>query len=224
MAIDPNISKYDQLDLEEVIKHSLYLAKQKAESVKYNAFRSGILKKIASHIAVDNFVDEEKAKLVVLGIDCSWAVSTDQDRKVGTGWRSESSGKYSVTVIENSTKWSRLLQRSVLCEKRRRFPQHKDGSHNYAEIANLVVKYAEQRVACIEADAARKGNAQTAEVLREHLKLHKYDGVMTIDPSSNHTHPFHVVVKVNRAMTAVEVQALHAALLKLGLVTEEKKS
>lgn len=223
MAIDPNVSKYEQIDLEEIIKRQQRLDAQKEESKRRAAFRVGYFKKIMEHVhLVNSYVDDEKGLIVILGVDCTWAIDIEEDRSGSDVWRlGKGTGRYSIKVAEESSRYDRRAGRTFATEKRKRFPQRKDGSHDYAEIALLLIKWAERRIASSEGEAARKANIVPVNAMRVQLKLNRYDSTMSVNPSSNPKHPYHVTIKVNAIMNPVQIQALHAALVKLGLVKEE---
>lgn len=97
------------------------------------------------------------------------------------------------------------------------YPQRKDGTHNYAEIALRLAGIAHRGNEELKMQAARKSNEAIAIATWAALGVSEY-GTFAVSPSMAVDKPVFVKFKVERAMTVEEATALHAALAALGYV------
>lgn len=97
--------------------------------------------------------------------------------------------------------------------KTTRFPQRKDGTHNYAEIARLLLASADRDRATREAEARRKANAETVsqEALAELNKQLSYGVSISADPEK----PLSVRYDIRRNMTVEQARELIAAMQRI---------
>jgi translation initiation factor IF-2 len=129
----------------------------------------------------------------------------------GNSWRRYETDKLRVNVGEYGNKTG--------------FPQRKDGTHNYAKIAELAVEQMlarEQRDKThADAEQARRYNEQGVEDFRKSLRVRKWDSTFRIEPSSTVEKPVFVSVKIAQTMAFSDAEKLYKALLALGLVQQE---
>ena len=134
---------------------------------------------------------------------------------------SNATGKVRVVVDVPELKYNRQTGRNYEGYRRQSYPQRKDGTHNYAEIAKHIRNYAEKQNATCKADSIRRHNEPVAMATRESLKVGSYNH-FDISASQSAEKPLFVKWSISRAMTADEACALYGALKCLGLVTEGK--
>lgn len=119
-------------------------------------------------------------------------------------FRSEPTGKVSVTYGEYGN--------------RTRFPQRKDGTHNYEEIAKLISYDIEQENQKNKMARAVDGNKAVVISLRNEFGMpeHSY-GAMKIGASANPDKPVFITIEIKQAMTVADARKLHTALVNAGI-------
>jgi len=151
-------------------------------------------------------VDESNGHLIIDQIDVSWIVSIESTLRHISAWRSEPTGKTRIVVGDYGN--------------RKSYPQRKDGTHRYADIADTLYQYARRRVAENTARKIQEANkVGQCELSIELGDSHGfgYNGNLRLAASSDAAKPIRCSVSFAKNMTADEVRALHAALKSLGL-------
>lgn len=108
-----------------------------------------------------------EGKLLIDG-EPVWDLSISEDRSrtyVGRG-----TGTLSVTVGDYGDK--------------SRYPQRKDGSHNYPEIAAKLVRYHDMRMAKVQASKKRDSNSQHVKQLTDQFGYHPWNFTATTEESA----------------------------------------
>lgn len=143
------------------------------------------------------------AKLVIPGLDYNHIDIRDEQTRLSR-FRSVNSGKQRVSIGTHGDK--------------RQFPQRKDGSFNYPEIAAIL----DGKIARAKEQACQRlvstKNSAAAIALRTELKLEEFYGAMRVVASSDVKLPVFVTLEVKRAMTVEQAKTLHAALVAAGVI------
>jgi hypothetical protein len=223
------VSNMDELQAEHVANKATAEAKAKAEQdakwkveriernkveavarVKRNAERSITLRKIADKINLPNQsihkaeVIEEDGKLIVDGFDVGYQLDFVQERSHQSSWRSSPNGKMRLTVGGFGSRTS--------------FPQRKDGSHNYEEIARMLMSYAMKKNAEAVAADNRRGNTQKIANLAAELFPNDKNGYQdVVTASSSPEAPVRFRFKLDHALTSDQARALAAAIRAAGV-------
>lgn len=111
---------------------------------------------------------DDDASMVIDGIYVQWQLSFNQDMTRGHGrfgMGSKPTGKLSITVGDY--------------KKRIRYPQRKDGTHNYEEIASLLVLYASSKIGENKRQAQRDANKASVAEIVEDFNLPTYSSLVT---------------------------------------------
>ena len=105
------------------------------------------------------------------------------------------------------------------------YPQRKDGSLNYAKIAEEAIKRLLSREAFLyerhKMENTKARNAAVVRAFNEERGLMEYYGSFRVSASAVKDKPAMVKVDIQQAMTFDEAAKLHAALLQLGYVKKE---
>lgn len=157
----------------------------------------------APHVAT---VDEDTGEITIDGYTMGYWLEFSEEHTSVSAWRSRPNGKVRIKTGDFGS--------------RRSFPQRKDGTHNYEEIAAELTRYAVRRSLESAAQDMTRKNQHVAEALRQELKLPEHYGSMKVTPSANRDGCVAVKVELNRTMTPEQARTLHATLKALGLVTE----
>lgn len=168
------------------------------------------LKAIAAFVPKPNIakVDEENGKIYIDGVDVTWQMRFNEEySSSGSRWRSgKATGKVRLTVGDYGNRVS--------------YPQRKDGSYNYEDVAYKLRNYAEKKNSDTAKECLRRANQFTADSLRSELRLHKYDSNFGVSPSSYKNGHVAVEIKISRPLSVAEVKELHAVMLRLKLVEQ----
>ena len=165
----------------------------------------GIAAEIRGLTTPHTVVLTEDNKLTVDGIETSLFVEVKEEWGGGTSfWISQKrTGKLRVTVGDYGD--------------RKSFPQRKDGSFNYGEIALLLVNRAGRKLMDQRMERNRISNRDAAKQLGDELGLNDWSGTMTVAAASTGAaKPVFVKVKIEQAMSEEAARELHASLLALG--------
>ena len=150
--------------------------KREAERVEYNRVEqqarvivnrrhSVYLRRIeAQCLGFVTDVNEDKATLTLNGVEVQNQISFNEDRTSISSWRSKPNGKTSIVIGDYGD--------------RTRFPMHKDGSHNYVDIARLLTRYAEGKLIEARAQAQRAKNSPAVQALQQEFNLPQYSGLV----------------------------------------------
>ena len=170
----------------------------------------GIAAEIRGLTTPHTVVLAEDNKLTVDGIETSWFMEVKEEWSGASVWISQKrTGKLRVTVGEYGD--------------RKSFPQRKDGSFNYGEIALLLVNRAGRKLMDQRMERNRISNRDAAKQLGDELGLNDWSGIMTVAAASTGAaKPVFVKVKIEQAMSEAEARELHAALLALGYIKAKK--
>ena len=152
---------------------------------------------------------DEDGQLVVSGVRIGYHLDIKQEYEHQSRFRSRPTDRYSRVVGDFGGK--------------RRVPQRKDGSHNYAEIASLLRSYAENKLSAMKMQNTQSINEVHAKSLREELGVNDYYGPMKVKASADKAKPVFVEIAISRAMTADEARQVHATLVGLGLIQTKKE-
>lgn len=144
--------------------------------------------------------------LVVDGFNMDMHVSVEEERSHRGSYFSQPNGKWRIAV-----------EGSPHGDSRRNFPQRKNGTHNYEDIAIALVAKAERMAAERAAVNVQNGNKAVVDVLAAELGVEKY-GPVSIGASSNPDRPVRFVTKIEANMTVAQARGLYAALKTAGLV------
>lgn len=185
-----------QADAARAARVARELPARKAIAAKVNALPT-------HHVAT---VNEETGELTIDGVTMGYWLEFSEERTKVSSWKTRPNGKVRITVGQ----WG----------ERRSFPQRKDGTHNYEEIASELVAYAAKRNAVDAASKLYEQNKPLAKALREELGLSEYYGPMKIEPSSNKADRVAVKIEVNATMSPAKARETYAALKALGIITE----
>lgn len=220
------LSNMDELQAEHAANKAVAEAKAKAEEeakweaqriernkveaiarAKRNAHQSITLRKIAEQVVLQKHkaeVIEADAKLIIDGIDTQWRLDFKQERSHQSSWRSTPNGRTRLTVGDYGNRVS--------------FPQRKDGSHNYVEIARLLINYAERQNAEAKMKAQRQVNAQALPELIKELFPNDPNGYQDIiRPSASSNAPVAFHFSFNNAMSIENARKLAAAIRSCGI-------
>lgn len=137
------------------------------------------------------------------GVDCSFWLSFVEERTHLTKWRSSATGKLRLTVGDFGN--------------RKSYPQKKDGTHNYEEIARVLRGYAARKTASRKAEAMRAKNDAAAVAIAKEFNLPSYCGLVV--PSS--AAPGKVMLDLSKVykttMTPEHARKVLQALRDLGI-------
>ena len=144
-------------EAKDAAKRAEWQAREDEARIKRNAADAMIYERIAAkvtkpHVAV---VDAEKGKLVIDGIDVTYYIEFKSEYTEISRWRSKPTGKMRISVGDYGSRTS--------------FPQKKDGSHNYEEIARRLAMIARNKNAAAKADALRQANSAGLATLKAEL-------------------------------------------------------
>lgn len=189
---------------------------EQEERRKKNVANSRHLRKIAESIMPDHregkaprkrtwVIDEENFKLTIDGIDVSWMISFEKQWTNVSAWRSKPTGKMKFVIGDFG--------------ERRTYPERKDGTFNYVDIAGRLCLYADRKNSQLRMERQRKQNA--SEVIDVTMRIFpdpersKYQDVIlaSADPDK----PVFFKFKIERAMTAEQAEKLAAAIRSVGI-------
>jgi hypothetical protein len=188
--------------------------KSDAEHRARNTLKARFFEHLIPHLPGAT-IDAETGLLRYDGLDVSNRVSLEEEWSRGYCMLN---GKTRVVVDVPELKYNRQTGRNYEGSRRQSYPQRKDGTHNYAEIAKHIRDWTAKQNASRNAERMRKNNEEVAVRTRYLLSIREYDH-FSIAPSSDADNPVFVKWSIQRSMTSDEAQELHAALKTLGLVT-----
>lgn len=174
-----------------------------------NKERSITLHKIAGAVVLrgtgnEAEVIEADGKLLIDGVDTAYYLDFVQERSHQSSWRSTPNGKMRLTVGDYGDRVS--------------FPQRKNGSHNYDEIARLLIGIAARKNAAAKAEDNRRGNKQTVAGLAAELFPNDKNGYQdVVTASSDPQAPIRFSFKIDRAMSIEQARALAVAIRSAGI-------
>ena len=190
------------------------LERNKIEAVaraKRNAERSITLRKIAEQVVQQKHkaeVIEEDAKLIIDGIDTQWRLDFVQERSHQSSWRSTPTGRTRLTVRDYGSRYGSRVS----------FPQRKDGSHNYVEIARLLINYADRQNHEAALKKQQQANAKILpDLVRELFPNDKDNYQDVIRASGSATLPVTFNFKINHVMSVENARKVAAALRACGI-------
>lgn len=172
----------------------------------FDAYRKQlpILHAIKAAVPAGRAVVVQDGSLVIDGVEVRYVLSFREDWTKGYGVMSRGAkptGKYRIVVGNYGS-------------DRRQFPQRKDGTHNYVEIARLLVDYVDRTKTKANLERTRQKNKRYVEGLVSDLGLEKYQNI--VSASQNIDNPVHVKITIERAMTTRKAKALIEALREHG--------
>lgn len=129
-------------------------------------------------------------------------ISLNRERSRLGGYRSVETNKVRVTVGDYGDRQS--------------FPEKKDGSHSYSEIARRVSNTVKSRIAQAKSIAQTAANGKAAQSVASRVQLGGY-GDVTVSPSPIENLPVYVRVEFTRAMTEDDAVALIELLKARGI-------
>lgn len=191
-------------------RRRLYWVKQDAERAAANAAR--VVRELPARKAIVAAVEaphaaslnEETGEIVIDGVTVGYALDFKEERTQISSWRSRPNGKTRITVGGYGD--------------RRSFPQRKDGTHNYEEIASALVAYAVRKNAQATAQNVTEQNKELAKELCVELNVNDYWGTMQIKPSAQVVGKVAVKVDFHKTMSPAKARELHATLKALGVL------
>lgn len=148
------------------------------------------------------------AKLEVPPFSSLALLSITEERSRVTSFRSVANGKYRVTYGSHGSK--------------NNFPQRKDGSFNYAAIAQLIKNDVARAEIKARQAAVQGKNKETTDRLAKHLDVVSYDSAYRLTPSSVEDKPCFVTIDIKRAMTPGQAMAIYQMLDTMGFVISNK--
>jgi len=167
-----------------------------------------IMRCIAAHVKMVTKLSvehgERDATLTIGNVNVMTNLCVEEQRRNLSRFRSEPTGKRRVVVLAG---------------ERRSFPERKDGSHDYAQIAQLLVDVAERKITEALAEMQRKRNTSAALELRAEFNLPEYDRVVRQSPIASlpvYVDLSQVSDKV-KAMTIADARKLLKALRECGI-------
>lgn len=179
---------------------------QKAEQTRRSAAFGKVYAGIGAEVVAKGhkWSFTEGRSVLVDGINVGYYLDLSFERSHISSWRSTETNKVRVTVGDYGN--------------RRTFPQRKDGTHNYADIADTLIGYAERQNTKEALAAQRKRNESPVEKFNKaHDSKYGSYGPMQVDASSDYDKPLFVEVNIQRSMTVEEAEKLLEALTALGL-------
>lgn len=112
---------------------------------------------------VSNDWSIEGEKLTIEGVDCTWRLTFMAERTSVSPWRSKPTGKLRCSVMTDG--------------KTQSFPQRKDGTFNYDEIARRLRQFVDQQKHHNNEEATRLHNRQMTEKFIDEVNLNAFGGV-----------------------------------------------
>lgn len=190
-------------------------AERQAIADAHYAARRNLFQKIVPFVQGNHEITDTGA-LLIDGVEVTYQVELVEEKRRHRGFRAEKTGKTSVIVYEVVTKYNRGANRSYKTTQRKRYPERKDGGHNYREIAEQLQRYADWKNAEARARDNRIANEHTAETFntKNGLKYSSFD----VTPSTGNILPLRVEFKLNRNLSVETAQKLHDALKALELL------
>ena len=220
------INNMDELQAEHLAEKQTAEAKAKAEQeakweaeriernkveaiarAKRNAHQSITLRKIAEQVVLQKHkaeVIEADAKLIIDGVDTQWRLDFKQERSHQSSWRSTPTGRTRLTVGDYGNRVS--------------FPQRKDGTHNYAEIARMLINYADRQNHEAALKAQQQVNAKVLPALVKELFPNDTNGYQDVVRASGSANlPVHFKFTINAVMSVENARKVAAALRSCGI-------
>lgn len=220
------INNMDELQAEYLAEKQAAKAKAKAEQeakweadrvernkveavarAKRNAHQSITLRKIAEQVVLQKHkaeVIEEDAKLIIDGVDTHWRLDFVQERSHQSSWRSTPTGRTRLTVGGYGNRVS--------------FPQRKDGTHNYAEIARMLINYADSQNHEAALKAQQQVNAKVLPALVKELFPNDTNGYQDVVRASGSANlPVHFKFTINAVMSVENARKVAVALRSCGI-------
>jgi len=154
--------------------------------------RQTILQTVASHVGTRATIVD--GRLLIDG-QAVWDLSIHEDQDRSRGYASGTNGKVSVTVGDYGDK--------------SRYPQRKDGTHNYPEIATKLVRCHDVRTASTLASRKRHSNQSHVKTLRDQFG---YGSGWNFEAVADDAKPVRAERKLAFFGTSEEIQAYIAAI------------
>lgn len=169
-----------------------------------NVYLARIAANATSEIGMPVVHDKENGKLVIGGVDTSFALRIEEEWG-GSSFRPRRTGRVRIVVGNFGS--------------RKSYPERKNGLHNYEAILIELCSYARGSIATRETRDRVNLNQVSVFELESELGLSSY-GRMTLRPSSSTDLEKPIVVKidVSLAVTAERAREIHAALRAAGLI------
>ena len=200
-------------EAEYQVKWAAQMEINKQNRIKENLRQSGHLVKIAmfvnaTHISENKLhvatVDAESFKLIIDGVDVSWFYKLDEEW-TKSSWHSKRTGKYRFVTGDYGNRTS--------------YPERKDGTFNYAAIAEKLIGEANKKNRQLQADRQRNNNMNEVRDLISEVfpdqERSKYQDA--IAPSAVADKPVFFSLKISQAMTVDEARKLAAAVRSCGI-------
>lgn len=176
-----------------------------AEARKVRNQRNSVhLEAIAKYVpsTMNPTVDKDSFRLTISGMSTSQVVDFSEMSEHLSKWRSRPSGKMKFTVGPYGA--------------RTNYPQRKDGSFNYLEIANRLVHWAISQVEQKRIEQQRVANqAAVAAAVQKIIPNKNYQDVIVA--SADVSKPVRFNFKIAHAMTEDEAVTLAAAIRAVGI-------
>ena len=225
----------DVADFFEGLSEEIEEAKEAAQRAKWaeqqaneRAVRvariNAVLARLGQHIPAEHVWKHnvETGEFFIDGVRVSGHIWLDETYAHMSMWRSTPTGRFRVVVEIPDLKFSRQTNRSYPGWTKQSYPQKKDGSYNYKAIAGHLVAGAKRETAANLTEATRKANEAAAVRVRQLTGCTEYYGPMKVSASADGLFPVLVKIEITQAMTEVEAQAVHAALVDLGVIEKKK--
>ena len=145
----------------------------------------------------------DRGGLKIEGVKVSWDISIENQRKHISSWRSVETDKIRLVVTDSYG-------------KNKSYPERKDGTHDYVQIANTLLEVARQRAERQKTIDLQKQNREIVEAVREELGCSEY-GNFRMVASSSTENPLYVTFKFSQTMNVEQAKALYAKIKELGL-------
>lgn len=188
------------------LEHKIWLEKRKeerrAEAAKLLPYYTAIIAEVVKQGHKAERTDED---FTVDGVSVRWYIDFKEERTKIWSWGSTPNGKYRVTVGDYGN--------------RKSFPQRKDGSFNYVDVAAILIGHAKQKLALKAAETQTSRNMKVAQKFAANhgLKVDGYSGLI-VRPSTSDVEPIQLKFTLDKTVTVEKAAAIYAALKSVGLL------
>lgn len=183
-----------------------WTARQEKDRAARNARDAVLYEKVAAKVAAPHvaIVDAANGKLFIDGIDVTFFIDRKSERTSISRWHSRPTGRMRVVVGDYGS--------------RKSFPQKKDGTHNYEEIALLLTAIANKKNTATKLDAQRRANSAGLRALKAELFPNDPKGYCdVVTPSESPSAPVRFRFAIDHAMSPDRARALAAAIRAAGI-------
>jgi hypothetical protein len=189
-----------QKDAEDAAQRAEWREKDRLKRIAKHQKEAPVLRRIAEALPTGTTwsVEDDTGRFTISGVDVQSNISFTQELTHQSKRRASPNGRTRITIGPYGNRTS--------------FPQRKDGTHSYGQIAHLLMRIAAVEIAKVSHEQERARNIPAVEDLRKDFGISGY-GPLSIHPSSSPELPVNVAITW-QGTTTVEKAAAIAQFFK----------